>query len=368
MDYSRRVGAARELLAERGLDALLVGEPATRRYLTGFGWREESATASAGWLLLTPDEGWFFTTFHYFATAEATIRHVEVVLAPSRLITTLVDGLNRLPGGSRVGFEGDWVSHNLFRALAEADTRGLQFQVADGLIEQLRETKDADELAVLRRAIAITDRAYGDVVATVRAGQSEREVAWRIERRLRELGADGMAFGPVVAAGPNAAIPHHEPTASPLRPGEPVWIDLGARVDGYCADLTRTFSLEFGTPEYLATWHLVHQAQERALAGLRPGVTGQEADALARECFRAAGRGDEFAHALGHGVGLAIHEGPRLGASNAAPLRTGMVVTVEPGLYRPAWGGVRIEDVALIEPAGAAVLSSAPKGPVLLGR
>ncbi len=364
MNYQRRLAAARALLAERGLTALLIGQPANRQYLSGFRWHDETAAASAGWVVLTARDGYFLTGFNHFEAVRTAVRHLEAVKAGPRLVDSLVDLLNKLPPGP-IGFEGSWVTVSLYDELGRRLATGRTLQAADGLVEQLRAVKDADELAVIRRAIAITDRAYLAVLAGLRPGQTEREIAWAFERALRDGGADEMAFGPVVATGAHTAIPHHEPTDAVLRVGEPVWIDLGARVEGYCADLTRSFCLETASPEYVETWLLVLEAQKAALDGLRAGLATKEADALARDRLVRAGRGEEFGHALGHGVGLMIHEAPRLSATSDEVLRAGMVVTVEPGLYRAGWEGVRLEDVALIEPDGALVLSSAPKQPVV---
>ena len=353
-------------MAERKLDVLLVGEPANRRYLSGFAGTDDSSLASSGWIVLTPTRGYFLTTFNYFAGVEQSFRHLEPVQAKPRMLDALVELLKQAPG-TTLGFEGGWVSFDLYEHLRK-ELDGRRLEPVGELVEELRAVKDTAEIATLRRAIAVTDRAYEDVVAALRPGQTERDVAWAIEKRLRELGAEGMSFGPTVAAGPNAAVPHHESSDDAIRAGDPVWIDLGARVDGYCGDLTRSFCLETASADYLATYQLVHRAQEAALQGIRAGLTGQEADLLARDVIAAAGRGEEFGHGLGHGLGLAIHERPRVGREVEERLKPGMVVTVEPGVYRPGWGGVRSEDVVLVGENGVEVLSKAPKSPVIAPR
>jgi Xaa-Pro aminopeptidase len=343
---------------------MVVGQPTNRQYLSGFSWHDQGSSASVGWIVLTRDAGYFLTSFNHIEAALASIHHLEVVNATGRLIDALVGLLGRLRA-PRIGFESDWLSVSTFDYLKghlEADRALVS---VGGLVESLRVTKDAEELDRMKRSIELTDRAYGVVIGGLRPGQSERQVAWAIERVLRELGADGMAFGPSVAAGTNAAIPHHEATDYVIQAGEPVWLDFGARVDGYCADLTRSFCLGRASAAYLETWHLVLEAETRALAGLRAGLTGRAVDALARDQLVQAGRGEEFGHGLGHGLGMMIHEGPRVAASSDDVMRSGMVVTIEPGLYRSGWGGVRIEDVAVIEPDGCMVLSKAPKAPVL---
>lgn len=364
MNYASRIEAARAEMARRGLDVLLVGEPANRRYLSGFAGHDDSSLASSGWIVLTRDTGYFLTTFNYFAGVERQIHHLEPVQATPRMLDGLV-ALLRRTSGERVGFEGSWVSFDLYQRLRTELPADRHLESIDELVEELRAIKDADEIATLRRAIAATDQAYEEVVRGLRPGQTEREVAWALEKRLRELGAEGMAFGPTVAAGPHAAVPHHESGDYRLSIGEPVWIDLGARLEGYCGDLTRSFCLGDASEEYVQAYGLVQRAQQAALDGIRAGLTGEQADGLARAVIAAGGRGEEFGHALGHGVGLAIHERPRLGRGADPVLRPGMVVTVEPGIYRPDWGGIRIEDVILVGENGSEVLSKAGKGPVL---
>jgi Xaa-Pro aminopeptidase len=198
-----------------------------------------------------------------------------------------------------------------------------------------------------------------EVAALLRPGLSERRVAWEIERRLREAGAEGLAFPPIVAAGPNSARPHHQPGDYCLAPGEPIIIDLGARVDGYCADLTRTFILGEADDHFRRIYRLVRQAQERAERELRAGLDSLAADALAREVIAGGGYSEAFGHSLGHGVGLAVHETPRLSPNKelSTVLQAGSVVTVEPGIYLTGWGGVRLEDLALLHPDRAEVLN-----------
>jgi len=360
VNYIARIEVARERMAREGIDLLVIGQPADRQYLSGFEAHDASSVESAGWVVLGPSRGYFVTTFNFYEAVASTVPHLEPIRATRGVTQALAELLSGLPG-NRIGFEADWVVFCLFEDLQQELTGGKVLLPTSGLIEQQREVKARDELATIRQALEITDRAYGDIVASLRVGQTEREIAWRLEQRLRELGADGMAFGPSVAAGQHAAVPHHEPGDYATKLGDPVWIDMGARLGGYCADLTRSFALGEPSAEYRETWELVLRSQECAISGLRAGVTGREADAMARDVLSAAGRGEEFGHSLGHGVGLQIHEAPLLGRRSDEKLRAGMVVTVEPGLYRPGWGGVRIEDCVLIEDTGNANLTRSPK-------
>jgi Xaa-Pro aminopeptidase len=234
-----------------------------------------------------------------------------------------------------------------------------------GIVDGLRESKDADELAALRRAIAITDEALAATLAALRPEQTEREVAWMLERAMRERGADAISFPFIVGAGPNGANPHARASDEPLGLGRPIVMDFGALVDGYHADLTRTVILGAPDERFTQIYELVHAAQRRAIEGLRAGVTGKEVDALARDFLTEAGYGEQFGHGLGHGVGLNIHEGPRLSRLSEQALPAGAVTSVEPGVYLPEWGGVRIEDLVLVKDGGCEVLSHAPYEPVI---
>jgi Xaa-Pro aminopeptidase len=232
-------------------------------------------------------------------------------------------------------------------------------------VEELRQVKDPAEVEAVRAAVELTDQAYEHAVELLRPGMTEKQVAWEIEKFMREHGAEGIAFESIVAAGPHAALPHHSPTDRPIATGEPVTIDCGARLNGYCGDLTRSFCLGSADERFAEVYGVVLRAQEAALGGLRAGLTGREGDALARDIIREAGHGDAFGHSLGHGIGLAVHELPRVSARSEDVLRAGMLTSVEPGIYLPGWGGVRIEDLVVIEADGARNLTRAPKTMVI---
>jgi Xaa-Pro aminopeptidase len=235
------------------------------------------------------------------------------------------------------------------------------------LVMDMRAVKDAGEIEILRKAIRLTDEALTAALAQVRPGMAERDLAWLIESYIRTHGTPSVSFEIVVASGPNGARPHARASDAALPAGEPIVIDMGAKMDGYCADLTRTVCL--GQPNdpvrFWEIYHTVLRAQQAAEAVIRPGVTGKEVDAVARDLIAEAGLGDFFGHGLGHGVGLAVHEMPRLSRLAATPLAAGNVVTVEPGIYLPGWGGVRIEDVVLVTENGVEVLTEAPKDPIV---
>ena len=234
-------------------------------------------------------------------------------------------------------------------------------------IDLLRAIKSPSEIATLTAAIELTDAVFVDVTSDLRPGTTEREVAWRIEREIRERGAEGISFPPIVASGPYGARPHHSPGDRPLAAGEPIVIDMGARLGGYHADLTRTVWMGDADDRLREVYGVVLAAQHAALGVLRAGVTAKDADTAAREVITAAGFGDYFTHGLGHGVGLRIHEAPSSSQTSEDVLQAGQVLTVEPGVYIPDWGGVRIEDVGVLEDDGFRVLTRAPKIDVTMG-
>jgi Xaa-Pro aminopeptidase len=301
------------------------------------------------------------TDFRYqiWAQQEAAAFRIEVYR--QTLGDSLAELLREL-GVRRLGFEAAHLSYRQYQRLgAAAATQGLrvEWEPLEGLVEELRETKAPDELAAMRRALELSERILRRVAAALAPGKTERQVAWEIEKGLREGGAEALAFPPIVAAGTNGARPHHQPGDRVIEAGEPIIIDMGARVNGYCADLTRTYLLGPPDERFREIYTLVRQAQARAETGLRAGMDSLTGDALAREVIAAAGYGEAFGHSLGHGVGLGVHENPSLNPNpeRRTLLKSGSVLTVEPGIYLADWGGVRLENMVLLQPQGAEVLN-----------
>ncbi|MFV9503889.1 MAG: M24 family metallopeptidase [Oscillochloridaceae bacterium umkhey_bin13] len=355
-----RLVRLRAAMAEQAIPALLVSAAANRRYLSGF-------TGSYGALLITPHTALIFTDSRYTVQAarQAPTFELRQVINPDRPLVTLIKEAASELGLSQLAFEAAHTTVAEHTALSKALGEALTLVPSEGLVETLREQKDPEELMTLRRAIAITDAAITAVTERLTPDTTERQTAWMLEMALRMGGADGASFDIIVAAGPNAALPHATPGEQTLGSGRPIIIDMGALLDGYHADLTRTIVLGEPDARFREIYGIVLAAQRKALAELRPGMLTNEADALARNVISAAGYGDYFGHGLGHGVGLNIHEGPGLRRTAAetkgTPLRPGMVVSVEPGIYLEDWGGVRIEDLVLITDHGCEVLSQAPK-------
>ncbi|MCA9878031.1 MAG: aminopeptidase P family protein [Thermomicrobiales bacterium] len=357
---SERVARVRRLLAELEAEAILISHPANRHYVSGFPDEDHAPDETAGILLISASEAKLFVspTNLPWATASAN-PGIEVVGWERPWQTTLGKHL-REQGYRRVAFED--------RALIVADYTGIrdaaedvEFISAGAAVHKLREVKDASEIARIRRAAEITDAALQRVLSQLEPGVTEKALVWMLESAMRDFGADGPAFGTGVGAGPHGARPHHSATDRPIAAGEPVVIDMGAKVDGYCADLTRTVVLGDPTPLFRERYNLVLAAQLAALGAVRPGVSGRDADAAARDVIAAAGHGDAFFHGLGHGVGLLIHEAPSLGQQSEDTLLPGQIVTVEPGVYFDGWGGIRIEDLAVVTESGIEILSNSPK-------
>ena len=344
-------------LPAKELDAVLISNPENRRYLSGF-------TGSAGYLLITPERSVLFTDSRYTEQAAQQSPHFQVVQTKPGL-DWLLDALKET-GVQRIGFESETMTvagyNRLLDALKEDEALGgASLMAAVGLTEELRICKDPQELAQLQKAIDASDAAMEAVCPTIQAGMTEKEVAWRMEMAMREFGSDGISFDTIVAAGPNGAMAHHHPDDTVIQAGEPIVIDMGAQVGGYCSDITRTVVVGEPDEMFHKIYGIVLAAQLTAINTVRPEMTGQECDALSRDLIAEAGYGDNFGHSLGHGVGLAVHEKPWVSARSEEPLQAGMVFTVEPGIYLTGWGGVRIEDIVILGEKGATPLSKAGK-------
>lgn len=346
-------------LPGRELDAALISAPENRRYLSGF-------TGSAGYLFISGERAHLATDFRYTEQAEAQAAHfnVEQVRTGSGwewLMTQLKES-----GARRVGFESQAMTVGVYNGLLDAikeesELSGVSLVPVTDIAAGQRVVKDAEELALLQRAIDASDLAMERVCPTIAEGMTEREVAWRMEMAMREAGADGISFDTIVASGPNGAMAHHMPTDRAIRRGEPIVIDMGARVGGYCSDITRTVVVGEPDEMFYKVYDIVLSAQLTAINTVRAGMTGEAADGLARDLIAEAGYGDNFGHSLGHGVGLAVHENPRVGPRSEEPLALNTVFTVEPGIYLSGWGGIRIEDIVILREDGAVPLSKASK-------
>jgi Xaa-Pro aminopeptidase len=337
-----------QLLGERRLDRMLVTNLVNVRYLTGF-------TGTNGACVCGPGVRLFFTDFRYTERAAAEVEGWETITAAGAWLGEIAAHLK-----GKVGFEDDHMSVRTLEKLKEKLAEGTQMVPAGGTVEQLRRVKDELELRAIAEASKLAHSVWEWTIERGLAGRTERDVARAAEARIRELGAE-PSFPAIVAAGPNGALPHAEPGEREIGRGELVVFDMGAKVDGYCSDGTRTYATGDPGEEGRTVYATVLEAQLAALDAVRPGARGEDVDAVARKVIDAAGYGDHFGHGLGHGVGLEVHEAPRLSPRSDDILAPGEVVTVEPGIYLPGKLGVRIEDFVVVTEDGYRNLSSLPK-------
>ncbi len=364
---TQRIERLRACLREQKVEAFWVSSITNCHYVSGF-------SGSTGALFITADEAFILTDFRYRTQVaqECPLFTLRQIISGKETVPQAVANMAAERNIQRLAFESDRVSFSTYQKLGEALKEQEAYHLpelvpTEEVVDALREIKDDDEMARLRQAIAITDEALASVLPQLTPELTEREVAWNIEVALRTHGADGISFPIIVAAGPHAAKPHAQPTINQLGTGRPIIIDMGARYHNYHADLTRTVVLGEPDARFGDVYETVKKVQEHAIATIRAGMTGAEADAVARDKMTAAGYGDEaFGHGLGHGVGLDIHEGPRLRRGIEKQLRAGAVFSVEPGIYLEGWGGVRIEDLVLLGTQGCTLLSQASKDPVLM--
>jgi Xaa-Pro aminopeptidase len=336
------------LVVERELDCLLVTDLVNVRYLTGFGGTNGACVCGA-------EARVFLTDFRYTERAEAEVEGWEVVTVTDDWLGGIGE---RLSG--RAGYEDHRMAVRTMRKLEEKLPAGVALEGAGGLVETLRRVKDEAELKAIAAAAELADEVWRWSLERGLAGRGERDVAGAAEARMRELGAE-PSFPTIVAAGPNGALPHAEPGEREIGRGELVVFDMGAKLDGYCSDGTRTFATgEPGEPAR-EVYELVREAQEAALDAVRAGAKAEDVDSVARERIAAAGHGERFGHGLGHGVGLEVHEEPRVSQRSEDVLAAGEVVTIEPGVYLPGELGVRIEDLVVVTEDGHRNLSGLPK-------
>lgn len=353
--------ALRSWMTEQGLDAFLVTQPQNRSYLSG--WLNDDVEG-AGSLFIGQGEQMLLTNTLYAEVAGNEAQGWQVVVPPAREYAETIANLAKEHGWQKIGIEASVMTVAEYEKLRSVGEGVFTLQpIEDDIVRKLREVKRPDELELLKRAIAITDQTFAHLCEWIQPGMTEKEVAFEISRYMLSQGADDVAFASIVASGPHGSMPHAHPSDRRIQRGELITIDMGARYKGYCADMTRTICLGEPTePRMQELYDTVLKAMKTCEAGLQAGMSGKEADALARNVLEAANLGEYYIHSTGHGVGLQIHEGPSLSAR--APedvgLPAGSVVTVEPGVYIPGWSGLRIEDCVLVKEGGREVLTQSP--------
>jgi Xaa-Pro aminopeptidase len=352
MDYEGRIGRLRDAVSKAGVDGLLVTNLTNVRYLCGF-------SGSNGQMLVTPSAAVFFTDPRYRARAGQLVEGADVIVYDAFLHESLAPAL-QTAGVAKVGIEATTMTVAQRDQLA-GKLSGVELSPTKNLVEELRRRKEPEEVSLLREAVRIGDEAFTWVLDRLGPGRTEREIALDLEVEMRRRGADSISFDPIVGSGPLSAHIHHTPSDRELASGDLVLLDFGARWGGYCSDLTRTVVLGSAGDHAKEVYATVLASQAAGIDALGPGVTGVAVDAAARSVIDDAGYGQTFGHGLGHGVGLDIHEQPRLHKTSEDTLAAADVVTVEPGVYETGIGGIRIEDCVLVTEGGSEVLGKSPK-------
>jgi Xaa-Pro aminopeptidase len=372
-DYGQRLARTRAKIAEAGLDGLLITSQYNRRYLTGFTAHDGDITESSGWVLVTPNTfGLVAGTFQLSGVEDEIVPSgVQVLSTDKAMPWSVVATAIKADGTKRLGFEKEWISYDRYSRLRGEIGDGAELVASDDLVELVRAVKDEAEIAIMRHAADVANEAFERLLSEIRVGMTEREIATLLEQHMVELGASGTSFSTIVACGPGGAQPHAVPTDRPVRPGEPLLIDFGCRVDGYCSDTTRTFCIGEPDPKLVELYAIVREAQDAGFKALADGVRrGRDVDAASRAVIEAAGYGEQYFHSLGHGIGLAIHELPvtaklrvQTPESDAEMakiehLEPNSVISNEPGIYIPGWGGVRLEDMVLVTTDGYELMTA----------
>ena len=350
--YQDRRGQVKEACNFLNADAFLVSSLVNVRYLSGF-------TGSNGLLLISGDNDFLFTDSRYIEQGrEETCDQITVSLTSG---FSAIEEVSRLYSLTNVAFESDHLTYPEFTGMEKLLKPRVNLISSKGVVEKIRSVKDNDEVDLIRRAASLADDAVTLAIQESKPGKSEFEIAWVREKFLRENGADGVAFDSIVATGANSAKPHHRAGSTIIKAGDPLVIDMGALLNGYRSDITRTILVEGEDEKFRCVYEVVLEAQITAIEAAKQGVIAKELDLVAREVIANHGFGQNFSQVLGHGVGLDVHELPMVVPSSDHILEEGMIFTVEPGIYLPGWGGVRIEDMLLLEEAEVSLLTNAPK-------
>ncbi len=362
--FKKRIERVRKKLQEMKLDSLMVLVEENRCYLSGFTGEDTQFDESAGALIINRDQLLLATDSRYEVQAENEAPLFDVICYKKGLLEELPAIAKRL-GIKKMGFESIRLSFQQYRKIKERlDQEGLNIELVptEDVVETLRIVKDENEIEALKDALSLAESVFLEFIPSLKAGMTEKQVAWEMEKRMREKGADSLSFPVIVASGPNSALPHAIPKDRKIREGEPVLFDWGVRLNGYCSDISRTVILGDLNSTFESVFQTVLDAQQKAIKFMKPGMTGQEVDRVARSYIDNTDFKDKFCHGLGHGTGLAVHEAPRLSPLRKDSLVEGMVFTVEPGIYLPGWGGVRLENMVVLRKEGAEVLNRTDSG------
>ncbi len=348
----QRLRKAAGLLKKNNLNVLIVTEINHVRYLSGF-------TGSNGIVVIAPQKAFFLTDFRYTVQSQKEVKDCKVIIASRQLVTELPK-LPVFSKGCRVGIEADFVSVNFLAKLKEL-LPDVEFKPTTQLIESLSIVKDSEEIRRVKKAVRIADKAFSDILGSIKPGVAECDIALELEYNMRNLGAENVSFETIIASGQRSAMPHGRASAKKLRKGDFVTLDFGCLYEGYASDITRTVVLGKATEKQKKIYEIVLAAQKTACKAVKPGIPCNRLDAVARDMIMKAGYGDNFGHGLGHGIGMLVHDRPVVSSQSADVLEAGMIITIEPGIYISNWGGVRIEDDVLVTSNGGQILSKSPK-------
>ncbi len=362
-----RINRLKNWLNSEGIEAFLVSGQENRYYLSGFPEKDLSFTESSGMLLITPSDNFLITDFRYREAAENEAPLFNVRIYDKSMEEVICELLAEIGAGS-LALEKDYITVGFFESLkGQLNKTGMSVELLpqSEVIENMRAVKSREEIKLMKKSLKLSEEVMLDTIGFIRKRFSEKEIAWFIEKELRERGAEELAFPPIVASGPNAALPHARPTEKIPGDGEPIIIDMGARLRFYCSDITRTFFMNKMPGKWQKIYEIVLEAQTRAQEAIKPGMKTSDVDAIARDVIERAGYGPNFGHGLGHGVGLAVHEKPALRKTKPTVLEPNMVITVEPGIYIPGEGGIRLENMVCVTDNGCLVLNEIQVEPVI---
>jgi len=353
MEYKNRINSLRKALSKTDIDTAFISSKDNIRYYSGF-------TGTLAFLLITESKSIIITDSRYIVRAQEECPDYEIYQLKSG--DNWIENSTNQIKSKVIGFEGNFVSFNMINQLKERSNNNLIWKDFSEQISKERVIKSQSEVEKIEEAISISDGAFNTVSKKIKEGMTEKEIAWEIEKEMRILGAESISFDTIVASGINGAKPHHSPTNKNISNGEAITIDMGAKCNGYCSDLTRTIFIGEPDDKFKKIYSIVLRSQLISIEAAKEGMTGEEIDKISRDIISDEGFGENFGHSLGHGVGLEIHENPGVGPKSKNEILSGMVYTIEPGIYIDGWGGIRIEDMVLMTDNGNRLLSHAEKG------
>lgn len=358
MGTARRIQKIQTRLRRKKIDAILITQPHNRRYLSGYTAADHDIGESSGALLIPARKSpLLLTDFRFQIQAEREVKDMGVLLYPKGLLTLLKELLPDL-GITSLAFESHYTLHSTAEKMkGMADKLSMALIPMQGMVEEMRLIKDEEEIEKLQRSVLLNEKVFQQIYKTITPGQNEIDITLALEATMRQKGAESPSFETITATGERSALPHAVPGPVEIKKDQPLMIDMGLILDGYCSDMTRTFVPGKADKKFLKIHRLVRKAQLAATREIRAGISAAAVDKTARTVIAEAGYGEFFGHALGHGVGLAVHEEPRLSSRNRKHLKAGMIITIEPGIYLPDWGGVRLENMAVVREDGCEILN-----------